>query len=389
MPITAAEPFSAFLAGRQTRQQEEYGNTRNALARMEAEQMPTEIANRNRMADMQAQQYSQEQVTRALQQTAAGAMRIAQSQNPQAEAAAVYPEFAAKLREQNPDWDRLSPEEARQYAGWIAGQAQSKLGIAPAAPEAMTPYQKAQIDIERDKLNQPKTMSPYEQGRIDIERQKLSKPEKQGGYRTLTPAEIEKAGLPAGTSAQVDQNGKIEVLSKRDTSATLSQKDANTAKLKLNAVKIARSQLQKIKSAYESGIAGIGPNAFGGAQGLIPTQAGKKFDAAVDQMRSTLTALTRVPGVGAMSDYETRLDQAKFPSRSDYESVTAEKIQGIDDMLNAIESGYSDMLSGGSAAMPPKQSEPAGEVRVNSPEEAMALPPGTVFITPDGRRKVR
>ena len=30
-----------------------------------------------------------------------------------------------------------------------------------------------------------------------------------------------------------------------------------------------------------------------------------------------------------------------------------------------------------------------GPVRVNTPEEAMALPKGTVFMTPDGRRKVR
>lgn len=36
---------------------------------------------------------------------------------------------------------------------------------------------------------------------------------------------------------------------------------------------------------------------------------------------------------------------------------------------------------------PPRQG--AGPVRVNSPQEAMKLPPGTVFITPDGRRKVR
>jgi hypothetical protein len=31
----------------------------------------------------------------------------------------------------------------------------------------------------------------------------------------------------------------------------------------------------------------------------------------------------------------------------------------------------------------------AGPVKVNTPAEAMALPPGTVFITPDGQRKVR
>jgi hypothetical protein len=37
----------------------------------------------------------------------------------------------------------------------------------------------------------------------------------------------------------------------------------------------------------------------------------------------------------------------------------------------------------------PADTQPGAPVRVNSPEEAMRLQPGTVFITPDGRRKVR
>lgn len=37
----------------------------------------------------------------------------------------------------------------------------------------------------------------------------------------------------------------------------------------------------------------------------------------------------------------------------------------------------------------PKQTAAGQPVRVNSPQEAMSLPKGTVFITPDGRKKVR
>jgi hypothetical protein len=104
----------------------------------------------------------------------------------------------------------------------------------------------------------------------------------------------------------------------------------------------------------------VSAGAFG--QGRLPTERGKAFDAAVDQMRSTLTALTRVPGVGAMSDYETRLDQAKFPSRQNYESVTAQQIDAIDGMLNAIESGYTDLLGGQSQQAQPGQPAPAVDV---------------------------
>lgn len=214
--------------------------------------------------------------------------------------------------------------------------------------------------------------------------------------RTMTPAEITKAGLPPGTAAQIDEStGKIDVITKRDTTGVLSQKDAATAKNKLTAVKLAKQQLQRIKDAFAEGTGGVGPNAFGGyggVQAMLPTVLGKKFDARVDQMRSTLTALTRTPGVGSMSDYETKLDQSKFPARGDREAVTADKIQGLEDMLATIESGYTSLLSGGA----PEAASPAapaaggqGPVRVNSPQEAMALPPGTHFITPDGRTKVR
>lgn len=181
------------------------------------------------------------------------------------------------------------------------------------------------------------------------------KPQAAGSFRALTPQEVQQVGLPAGTAAQIGPDGKIEVLSKRDNTGVLSQKDQTTAKMKLTTVRLAKAQLAKIKEAFVEGRKGILPNAFGPGQGLAPTPAGKMFDARVNQMRSTLTALTRVPGVGAMSDYETKLDQAKFPERNTWESVTEDQIRGLEDQLALIEAGYTDLLSGN----PQEQSAPA------------------------------
>ena len=125
----------------------------------------------------------------------------------------------------------------------------------------------------------------------------------------------------------------------------ITPKDATVAKNKINIVKLARQQLSDIRRKFEPLKNSVAAGPFGA--GKIPTEAGNAFDRSVDRMRSTLTALTRVPGVGAMSDYETRLDQAKFPNRGDYESVTADSIEQLDAMLNAIETGYTDLLSGG------------------------------------------
>lgn len=125
----------------------------------------------------------------------------------------------------------------------------------------------------------------------------------------------------------------------------LSPKDLVTARNKLNTVKLARQQLNDIKAKFAplKGSMSAGPFGFG----KIPSEAGNAFDASVNRMRSTLTSLTRVPGVGAMSDYETRLDQAKFPNRNEYESVTEDSLNQLDAMLNAVETGYSDLISQG------------------------------------------
>lgn len=150
----------------------------------------------------------------------------------------------------------------------------------------------------------------------------------------------------------------------------ISPKDLVTARNKLNVIKLARQQLNHIKQKFEGvpdksgnksgGIKGTG--SAGKLQGWVPTPAGEGFDKAVDLMRGTLTSLTKVPGIGAMSDYETRLDQAKFPSRGDFEEVTADNIQQLDAMLNAIEVGYSDLISQGPVQAGQDKPGPAGVV---------------------------
>jgi hypothetical protein len=212
-----------------------------------------------------------------------------------------------------------------------------------------------------------------------------------GRFMPLTPQEIAASGLPAGTAAQRDvATGKIDILTKRDNTGALSQKDQTAAKQKLVTVVLAKQQLARIRDRFAKIKGSMSAGAFG--QGRVPTEGGRSFDAAVDQMRSTLTALTRTPGVGAMSDYETKLDQAKFPARTNYESVTEEQIQAIDDQLSLLENGYKGLLSGNAPEQAAPQQQPQqaqGPVQVRTREEAMRLPPGTQFVTPDGRVKVR
>lgn len=281
---------------------------------------------------------------------------------------AIAPQLIAQGKQMGyvpPDFpDQIGPDEIENIA--------MELGVAPPpmAFEKTPDYQKLRTQHDfRIKEEQ-------EQGR----QSRLTAATKPtSSYVALTPQEIAAAGLPPGSSAQRDTaTGKIDVLGKRDTTGVLSQKDATTAKQKMTTIKLARQQLNKIRESFDTGRKGI--NAFGPGQGLLPTQQGKQFDARVNQMRSTLTALTRVPGVGAMSDYETKLDQSKFPSRNSYESVTDDTLNNLDDMLNLLETGYSDLLSGAA---------PQSTQRGAPPQQPQAAPTQEITATgPNGQKLI-
>jgi hypothetical protein len=363
MPIRQelADPFGSFVAGRQARQQEDYGRTRNALADMELQNAPQEMQRRNALADVQMQsaklglQGQQQQIDADKARTAHATLEQAlRSGNAKEFVLRNVPDLVSNFRRQHGvDFASLSDEEAKAELQHLSGVMAGAAGIAPAQPKTPEAFTLGSGQTRYGPDGKPiasapvsNEMTPYQQERLKIERERLNRPDKQkNSFRTLTPEEVQAAGLPAGTSAQVDQSGKIDVLSKKDTTATLSQKDSTVAKIKLNQLKVAKQQLQNVRAKF----AKIkGTIQAGKGQGWVPFEEGEAFDKAVDSMKGSLTAITRVPGVGSMSDYESRIDQSKFPKRGDYESVTEDQIQAVEDLLTTIESGYTDLLGGGS-----------------------------------------
>lgn len=130
----------------------------------------------------------------------------------------------------------------------------------------------------------------------------------------------------------------------------LSSKDRLTVKGKLTNLKIAKQQLKQIREKFVGikGSMSAGPGWSG--QGIFATESGNAFDQAVAPLRQTVIGLTRTPGIGAMSDYETRLAQAPMPSRMEYESVTEQSIQQLEDYINTLDEEYSSMDSDDSGA---------------------------------------
>lgn len=126
----------------------------------------------------------------------------------------------------------------------------------------------------------------------------------------------------------------------------ISTADATKARIKLTQIQTARQQLQAAKAAFNKlkNTYSAGP----GGQ-FLPTPEGQQFDRAIRNLSPLITAVTRVPGVGAMSDYESKLQESALPSRGTYEASTEQQIADLERLLDTVEGGYRDLLGEGSS----------------------------------------
>lgn len=137
MAVIPAQPFNAFLQGRQARQDEEYGQTRNALANMELQNAPAEMQRRNALADTQLEgaqmQLSREKATQAYAQL----KQALDSGNPRAFVLQNIPLLASKLKERNVDLTAMDDQTASQFIGDFAREMAGKAGVMP-TPQMQT-----------------------------------------------------------------------------------------------------------------------------------------------------------------------------------------------------------------------------------------------------------
>jgi hypothetical protein len=107
----------------------------------------------------------------------------------------------------------------------------------------------------------------------------------------------------------------------------------------------AHRRLDRVKQASESLSTG-GP-IIGGLIGMTP--GGQELDQANAQLLTELTALTRVPGVGAQSDLEQRLAQLQLPTAGMYPAVRANAIKELEAFLADLDVALSNVDGGAGA----------------------------------------
>lgn len=190
----------------------------------------------------------------------------------------------------------------------------------------------------------------------------------------------------------VDQNGN-PVYTPRPQSAgqqayrtppkpPISAKEAQTARAKMVTVDLLKQQLGELRSAFAEVQQENKNSRFGGSTGPLagmkPTKAGERFDAAVASMGQLVMGLTRTPGIGASSDFESKLAVAPMPSRLKFHDSTIEQqITNLEMLITGIENGYSDMLAPPEGAQP-EQPAPSAAPPMRQPGQPQRVDPRTL-----------
>lgn len=204
---------------------------------------------------------------------------------------------------------KTDPELAQEYLRSIA------------RPDTMTPYETAQLEIRLAEFGLKREEAEFDRG-IKREEIDMKRDEAEGGGVDLTPT----------------QRGQI--------------------KQKLELLPAAKAQFRRVQQIFDE-MKRDGTLARGAVGGLVPGAiAGGKaeqFDKAVGALRKSILSMTRVPGIGSMSNYETMLDEAALPARWGSDEGREEAINNIGVLLENYEQGYRGMLG----SQPARSSSPA------------------------------
>jgi hypothetical protein len=389
-------PANAFIQGRAARQQYDAGETRNALANMELQNAPQEMAARNRLLDLQTQGAEMGiDKDRAMQ----GYARLRQaldSGNPRQYVLSQEPELAAKLRAQGVDLATVDDETAARVLDGFAREYAGKAGIMPAQPDP-------RMALEREKLQQGQTQFnerlALDRDRLNYERNKPQPPKDE---RLVQIAD--ERGNPKWVRESDAVNKPAYVA--RDKPAAADLKYQREIKAKQPRLKAATRRVDRLAIAIEGTpegtpekdrIKGIAQNTFfdGGpldAKVLKYTKQGQEVDQAKAQLLPELTALTRVPGIGSQSDLETRLAALQFPSSEFAPEVNRRAIAELRAFIADLQDAYGNVdaeLSGAEAPQSPQT--PASPAPAQGIDERgyASLPSGTQYRAPDGTLRTK
>lgn len=243
-----------------------------------------------------------------------------------------------RARQLGLDISHITPEAV----DGLLAQAQMATATAPQAPERMTPYQQAQIDVERAKLNRPATPKEDNSPLETIVDPATGQPK------------LVRRGDAVGAQPYVKPPAAAGM--------TVTDKKAQlAAKQKLPQVKALARRVERVAQASEA----IAKNRFvdGGrfdGKILAWSKEGQELEQAGGNLVQTLTALTRIPGVGSQSDLEQRLAMLQIPSSDMPPEVRANAVNELRQFMADLEQAIGGVADGSYFQDPTAAAAPAG-----------------------------
>ncbi|MFC0304390.1 D-Ala-D-Ala carboxypeptidase family metallohydrolase [Rhizorhabdus histidinilytica] len=183
-------------------------------------------------------------------------------------------------------------------------------------------------------------------------------------YTVLTPQENAELGLDPNIKYQRSPDGQVTAIGGQDRSqGQLTKQQAGLARTKLTSLQAIDNQLRRVEAAMAAAEKDGNTGWFAGRLPGAINAASDKFDTAVAGLAPLIRQLTRVPGEGAMSDYESRLSEATLPNRTQTPEGRREALAQMRDLIRETRLGYAEMLGGSAPSAPAAPRQPkAGDV---------------------------
>lgn len=330
MAIIPAQPFNAFLQGRQARQDEDYGNTRNALARQELENAPAQMQRRNKLADLQISGLEQSQNAAGQERKQAAYTQIGElakqalrSGNPRQFVASALsnPAYASVFQQAE-----IDPRQIDLNSQSFDQDLQAWASIAGGLPQQLETLQgEGGSILQRDPTTGAlkQVVAPQRPDHFAAE-QAAADRRAQEQRQFLADQE---AGRRTFTAEQNDLNRQAKVDLKTET-ANVKQK-------------VLEQQNKRAYDVYTTGIKGLvkglSGSETGPIAGRIPAWTAKQQIAAgtVAAMAPVLKQLFRSAGEGTFTDKDQDLLMEMLPTRKDEPEARAAKIANIDSIVKA------------------------------------------------------
>ena len=307
------DPVGSFIAGRQARQQHDFGQTRNALAQADLENEPARIAQQNALAETRIQGERQALSAENAKVAAATLQQAVSSGNPRAFVLQHVPLLAQKLAEQGMDLRSMDDESAGQLIDGLARKYAGEAGIAPAARES-TSF----------------TLSPgqqrYEGGRLVASADPL--PQKPDRFYEEQAAADRRAREQREFTAAENERNRAAAANLKTTTADVKQK-------------VLERQQTRAYEVYQTAIngltGGLKDTNTGPIIGRMPAFTAKQqtADGTIAAMAPILKQLFRGAGEGTFTDKDQEVLMAMLPTRKDEPEAREATLANIDAIVKA------------------------------------------------------